>query len=356
MILKKTNNWNDWQWQLCNVISTKNELQKYLTLTKEESLAFDKPFRLPFAITPYLLNQLVNIDAKYALRKQFIPSISEFVKSKYFFDDPLKEDESFAVNNIIRRYDSKAIFICTNKCAAYCRYCTRKRRTNYKMKLDLLSSINYFNSHKEIRDVLLTGGDPLTLSDEKLEEIISSLRSIKHIEILRIGTRVPVTLPMRITEKLVKMLKKYHPLYINVHFSNINEITSECISAINMLADIGIPLGSQTVLLKDINDSADSLTKLFRKLLSIRVKPYYLYQCDKTFGCNDFYVNLDKGMNIMNTVQAHSSGLAVPHYVVDVPGKIGKCIVGPCNIREKSNTKILLNKENFDYEYYNIIQ
>lgn len=311
---------------------------------------------MPFAITPYLLSQLINIDTEHTLRKQFIPRISEFDESKHFFDDPLEEDDNLVTNNIIRRYESKAIFVCTNRCAAYCRYCTRKRKMSSEIELDLLSSINYLNSHKEIRDVLLTGGDPLVLPDKKLEKIISCLRSIKHIEILRIGTRVPITLPMRITENLVNMLKKYHPLYLNIHFSNVSEITNECISAIDMLADGGIPLGSQTVLLKDVNDSADSLIELFRKLLNIRVKPYYLYQCDKTFGCNDFYVDIDKGISIMNVVQAHSSGLAVPHFVVDLPDKIGKCIVGPCSIKNKSNTKVLLNKDGLEYEYSNIIQ
>jgi len=227
---------------------------------------------------------------------------------------------------------------------------------NSDIDLDLQRSINYFNSHKDIRDVLITGGDPLILSDEELEKILSCLRAVKHIEVLRIGTRIPVSLPMRITENLVKILKKYHPLYINIHFSNINEITDECISAVNMLADGGIPLGSQTVLLKDINDSAESLIKLFRKLINIRVKPYYLYQCDKTFGCNDFYVNLDKGINIMNTIQANSTGLAVPHFVVDLPWEIGKCIVCPCSIKETSSSKFLLSKKNFEYKYYNTIQ
>jgi len=356
MKIKKTKNWDNWQWQLCNSISTKAEIQKYLTLTEEEISAFNQPFRLPFTITPYLLNQLVNIDSECILRKQFIPRISEFSSSKYIFDDPLKEDENIAVNNIIRRYKSKSALICTNKCAAYCRYCTRRRRANFEVKFDLHSCINYFSSHKEINDVLLTGGDPLILSDEKLEEIICSLRSIKHIEILRIGTRVPVILPMRVTKSLIKMLKKYHPIYINIHFSNVVEITNECILAIGMLADGGIPLGSQTVLLKGINDSADSLEKLFRKLLNIRVKPYYLYQCDKIHGCKDFYVKLGKGVNIINTIQENSSGLSVPHFVVDLPGNIGKCVAGPYNIKKGLKNKIIFNKEKLEYEYSDVIQ
>jgi lysine 2,3-aminomutase len=345
------NHWNDWQWQLQNVITTKAELQKYLTLTKEENFAFDQHSQLRFAITPYLLNQLINNNTEHALRKQFIPRISEFTKSNYFFNDPLKEDENRVTNNIIKRYQSKAIYICTNKCASYCRYCTRKRTIDSEIELDLQSNITYLNSHKEIHDILLTGGDPLILSDERLEEIIFCLRAVKHIEIIRIGTRIPVTLPMRITENLVRILKKYHPLYINIHFSNINEITNECISAVNMLADGGIPLGSQTVLLKDINDSADSLIDLFRKLLSIRVKPYYLFQCDKTLGCNDFYVNLQKGLKIINTVQAYLSGMGVPHFVVDLPDKIGKCVAGPCGVKKKSNARFIFFKENLEYEY-----
>lgn len=352
----KNKNWNDWKWQLHNIISTKTELNKYLTLTKEETLAFNKSFQLPFAITPYLLNLIINFDTENVLRKQFIPRISEFIKSEDFFNDPLEEDNYHVTNNVVRRYKSKAIFICTNKCASYCRYCTRKRKINSVIDTDLQSSINYFNSHKDIRDVLLTGGDPLILSDEKLEEILSCLRSIKHIEILRIGTRIPVSLPMRITKNLVNILIKYHPLYINIHFSNASEITDECIAAVKMLADGGIPLGSQTVLLKDINDSAESLINLFRKLLNIRVKPYYLYQCDKTVGCNDFFVSLDRGIDIVNTIQAKSTGLAVPHFVVDLPGKIGKCVAGPCNIIEIFNTKYFYNKENLKYEYFNSIQ
>jgi lysine 2,3-aminomutase len=324
--------WHDWQWQVRNCITTASELQKHLPLTESELTALNKPLGLPFKITPYLLKLLIKNDIDGVLRKQFIPSVSEFTLSTSFISDPLEEDDHCFHKNIIRRHKHKIALICTNKCASYCRYCTRKRRVGCDSEFDLASCINYIEEHGEIRDVLLTGGDPLILDDKRLEEIIAAIRAIEHVEIIRIGTRMPVSLPMRITEDLVKILKKYHPIYINVHFSHACEITAECAAAIKLLANGGIPLGSQTVLLKGINDSTDCLTKLFRKLLTIRVKPYYLFNCDKAFDCERFYVDAQSGIELINAVQGQSSGLAVPHFVIDVPGDIGKCIIGPNNL------------------------
>ncbi len=326
--------WNDWRWQIKNRITTSELLGKIIPLTDNEKGEIDsclEYFRM--AITPYY-SMLMNPDDPHCpIKSQAVPSIDELVIDDCDMADPLAEEKFSPVEGIVHRYPDRVLFLLTYKCSMYCRHCTRRRvvgSEDYNItNTQIENAIEYIESNIKIRDVLLSGGDPLILSDSRLEEIIARLRKIQHVEIIRIGTRTPVVLPMRITDDLLRMLRKYHPIWINTHFNHPNEITEEAAAACERIADAGIPLGNQSVLLRGINNNADTLKELFTKLVKIRVRPYYLYQCDVAQGLGHFRTPVAEGIDIMSNIRGYISGYAVPTFVIDAPGGGGKTPMNP---------------------------
>ncbi|MDD2927899.1 MAG: KamA family radical SAM protein, partial [Candidatus Omnitrophica bacterium] len=313
--------WEDWHWQIKNRICTKEELTQVINLTPDEEKGIDKAKgRLSMAITPYWGTLLDPEDAGCPLRRQAVPVIQESVIAPHEMTDPCAEDRDSPAPHLVHRYPDRVLLLATDHCAMYCRHCTRRRLVGDHETKDANSSnrfdaaIEYIKSDRKIRDVLISGGDPLILEDEELENLLQSLRAISHVEFLRIGTRAPVTLPQRITEKLVNMLKKYSPVWVSIHFNHPKEITKRCKIACDMLAEAGIPLGSQSVLLKGINDRPYIMKKLVHELLQIRVRPYYIYQCDPVRGTQHFRTPVATGINIMEKLRGHTSGYAVPTY------------------------------------------
>ncbi len=309
-------------------ITTYSDLQKYLNCNNtalEEVIA-----NFPMRINPYFLN-LIKATGD-PLWKQAVPDQAE-LEDTICVEDPLGEESLSPVPNLVHRYPDRALFLVTNQCAMYCRFCTRKRKVGTeRMQISpdtIRAGLDYLRKTPEIRDVLLSGGDPLLLEDEKLEDLLTDIRKISSIEIIRIGTRIPCTLPMRITKRLVSILKKFHPLYVNTHFNHPNEITCEAAKACRLLADSGIPLGCQTVLLKGINDDPDTILALSKSLLQIRVKPYYLFQADLTRGTNHFRTTTDKGISILRHMIGNISGMAIPTLALDAPGGKGKIPLSP---------------------------
>lgn len=270
-------------------------------------------------------------------------------------EDPLNEDDMSPVPNITHRYPDRALFLVTSQCGLYCRFCTRKRKVGNSNKISLRnleSAFKYLEQHTEINDVILSGGDPLMHTDAMLEKILMRLREIKHIQVIRLGTKMPCVLPQRITPKLCNMLKKYHPVYVNTHFNHPWEITEESTKACNMLSDAGIPVGNQCVLMKGVNDNADTMRELMKKLLSIRVRPYYIYQADLTKGANHFRTPLEVGLDIMDKLRGHISGLAVPQFVIDAPGGGGKIPLLPNYVISRDDEKIIIRNYKYNvYEY-----
>lgn len=339
--------WNDWKWQMKNRIMDADKLSKILNLqekTKEEIEKCLQRFRM--AVTPYYATLINPENPECPIRKQAIPSIEEMTISRNDMADPLGEEENSPAEGIVHRYPDRLLLLLTHKCSMYCRHCTRRRIVGENdCDLDdsnLEKAIDYIRKHTEIRDVLLSGGDPLTLTDAHLEKVIIKLRSIPHVEIIRIGTRVPVVMPMRITGALLNMLKKYHPIWINTHFNHPNEITAESARACQMIADAGMPLGNQTVLLKGVNDNADILKKLFTSLVKNRVRPYYLYQCDLSQGIGHFRTPVSEGIDIMKHIRGYISGYAVPTFVIDAPGGGGKVPITPDYIISLDDKEIVM--------------
>lgn len=345
-------NWNDWKWQLANSITDLEELTKILDLSEGEIEGITKiRNKIPLRITPYYLSLIDQNNIHDEIRKSVIPSLNEFIESVGEADDPLNEDSHSPVPGIVHRYPDRVLFLITDFCSTYCRYCTRSRMIGKNISLNfdikkIEKGINYIKSNPQIRDVLLSGGDPLTLSTDILEYILSRLKSIKHVEMIRIGTKVPVVLPQRISKELVDVLKKYHPLYLSIHFIHPKELTNETAAACNILADAGIPLGSQTVLLKGVNDNVETMRKLMTGLLKIRVRPYYIYQCDPIKGSNHFRTTVEKGLEIIKGLRGHISGYAIPHYVIDAPGGGGKIPLLPEYFIKKEGSNIEL--KNFE--------
>jgi lysine 2,3-aminomutase len=329
----------DWRRQLKNSVTSIKDLKEHLTLEEHEHIAK----KLKLRITPYYLDL---VKKSPALRKTMVPTTMEDSLSPDEAVDPLHEEEQSPVRNIVHRYPDRVLFLVTNFCAANCRYCTRSRMIdNAKRSIDSeqwKEGLEYIRQHPEIRDVLISGGDPLTLPVSKLEYLLKSLRKIEHVEIIRIGTKIPVVLPQRINQDLVNMLKKYHPLFINIHFTHPDELTEETKKACEMLANAGIPLGSQTVLLKDVNDNVDTMKKLMTGLLKMRVKPYYIYQCDPVQGSSHFRTPVEKGIEIIKGLQGYISGLGVPHYIIDAPKGGGKIAISPENYEIKKNGKVVM--------------
>lgn len=339
--------WNDWRWQVKNRIETLDQLKKYIDLTPEEEEGIRESLKtLRMAITPYYLSLIDPDDPNCPIRKQAIPSIQELYKSEADLDDPLHEDSDSPVPGLTHRYPDRVLFLITDMCSMYCRHCTRRRFAGQKdaaSPVDRIDKcIDYIARTPQVRDVLLSGGDALLVSDERLEYIIKKLREIPHVEIIRIGSRTPVVLPQRITPELVNMLSKYHPIWLNTHFNHPDEITPESTEACARLANAGVPLGNQSVLLRGINDCSHVMKKLVRELVKIRVRPYYIYQCDLSTGIEHFRTPVSKGIEIMENLRGHTSGYAVPTFVVDAPGGGGKTPVMPTYIISQSPSKVVL--------------
>jgi lysine 2,3-aminomutase len=322
--------WLDWKWQIRNSITSKKQLQQFIPLNiKEKNFYFFNEDQLPLRMTPYYASLLEDKPRNNPIRKCIVPLEDEYIRTEGEATDPLCEESDSPLPNLIHRYPDRVLFLVTGFCSTYCRYCTRSRMVakekQYKFgKAELEKAFDYIASRKQIRDVLLSGGDPLTMGDNQLDYILSRLRKIPHVEFIRIGTKVPVVLPQRVTPNLVNTLKKYHPVWVSIHFTHPAEITPEVKEACERLADAGIPLGSQTVLLKGINDEVSTMKKLVHELLKIRVRPYYLYQCDPISGSSHFRTTIDRGLEIIHGLRGFTTGYAVPTYVVDAPGGGGK--------------------------------
>lgn len=339
--------WNDWKWQVKNRIETVDELTKYIPLTEEEEEGARKCLEtLRMSITPYYLSIIDKDDANDPVRKQAIPMSLELHKADADQLDPLHEDGDSPVPGLTHRYPDRALLLVTDQCSMYCRHCTRRRfagQNDSALPMTQIdNAIDYIAKTPVIRDVLLSGGDALLMSDEKLEYIIKRLREIPHVEIVRIGSRVPVVMPQRITEDLVNMLKKYHPIWLNTHFNHSNEITEESKKACELLANAGIPLGNQSVLLRGVNDCVHVMKDLVNDLVKIRVRPYYIYQCDLSMGLEHFRTTVSKGIEIIEGLRGHTSGYCIPTFVVDAPGGGGKTPVMPNYVISQSHNKVIL--------------
>lgn len=339
--------WNDWLWQLTHTIKTLEDLKKVINLTKEEEeglLLVDKT--IPLNITPYYALLMDPNDPTDPIRRQAVPLSYESQRSTYDMHDPLHEDVDSPVHGLTHRYPDRVLFLVTNQCAMYCRHCTRRRFSGQvgqgvpRKQID--DAIEYIRNHPEIRDVLLSGGDALLINDKTLEYILAGLRAIPHVEIIRIGTRAPVVFPQRITDNLTNIIKKYHPIWINTHFNHPVEFTEEAKLAVAKLADAGVPLGNQSVLLAGINDCANVMKKLMHELVKNRIRPYYIYQCDLSEGIAHFRTPVAKGIEIIEALRGHTSGYAVPTFVVDAPGGGGKIPVMPNYVVSQSSDKIIL--------------
>ena len=339
--------WNDWKWQVKNRIETYEELSKYFTFAPEEAEGIKKALaKFRMAITPYYLSLIDPNDPFDPIRRQAIPQGAECNIAPADLNDPLHEDEDSPAPGLTHRYPDRVLFLITDMCSMYCRHCTRRRFAGQKDDESPSERIEkclaYIEKTPQVRDVLLSGGDALMVSDKKLEYIIQRLRAIPHVEIVRIGSRTPVVCPQRITPELCEMLKKYHPIWLNTHFNHPNEFTPEAEQALARLANAGIPLGNQTVLLRGVNDCVHVMKKLMHELVRNRVRPYYIYQCDLSMGLEHFRTPVSKGIEIIENLRGHTSGYAVPTFVVDAPGGGGKTPVMPQYVISKSPDKVIL--------------
>lgn len=339
--------WNSWEWQISNRITTIDELEQVVDLTEEEKNGVNASLKkLKMAITPYYATLISPNYYNCPIRRQAIPTIQETKISEYDSNDPLHETLDSPVPGLTHRYPDRVLLLITEQCSMYCRHCTRRRFAGHEdgcLSTDnILKAIEYIKNHNEVRDVLLSGGDALCVSDERLEFILEKLREISHVEVIRIGTRVPVVMPQRITNNLCNIIKKYHPVWINTHFNHPNEITDESILACKMLADSGIPLGNQSVLLKNINDCPYIMKDLVQKLVMNRVRPYYIYQCDLSEGIEHFRTPVSVGIEIIELLRGHTSGFAVPTFVIDAPGGGGKIPINPQYLISQSQDKVIL--------------
>lgn len=340
--------WNDWHWQVANRATTIEDLDRFgLALTKDEREGMQATLgRLRMAVTPYYLSLIDLNDPFDPIRKQAIPTDKELYFAPYENADPLAEDEYSPVPGLIHRYPDRVLLLVTDRCAMYCRHCTRRRFTGQNdanvPKDQVLKGIEYIKGHPEVRDVLVSGGDPLMLADEQLEWVFSELRLIEHIEVIRFGSRTPVVCPQRITPKLCAMIKKYHPIWLNVQFNHPKELSLEAERACNMLADAGIPLGNQSVLLAGVNDCVHVMKELVNALVKVRVRPYYIYSCDPSLGLSHFRTPISKGIEIIEALRGHTSGFCVPTFVVDAPGGGGKIPVMPNYVISQTPRKVIL--------------
>lgn len=349
--------WNDWHWQIKNRITTYEELTKYIELQPEEEAVFrDKAFSFRMAITPHYLSLIDHNNPYDPIRLQAIPRIAESHISPSDMSDPLSEDADAPVPGMTHRYPDRVLLLLTDQCAMYCRHCTRRRKAGEHdapmPKENVEKALEYIKEHKEVRDVILSGGDPLTLSDERLDDILNRLSKIEHIEIVRLGTRTPVVLPQRYTDSLLEILKKYKFVWLNTHFNHPNELCEDSCKALAKIAETGIPMGNQSVLLKGVNDNVDVMKALVHKLVKNRVRPYYIYQCDLSEGISHFRTPIAKGIEIIESLRGHTSGLCIPTYVVDAPAGGGKIPVMPNYVISQMPGRVILrNYEGFITAY-----
>jgi lysine 2,3-aminomutase len=347
----------DWRWQLRNRISTLDEWQRLLPLTAEERAGLEvAPQHFRVAVTPYYFSLIDRDHPSCPVRMQVVPRPGELDVLPGELLDPLGEDAHRPVTAIFHRYPDRCLLLALDRCAIYCRHCNRRRLVGQEesaiSRADLDDAVAYIRRTPAIRDVLISGGDPFTLATRKLEEVIAAVRSVKHVEIVRIGTRVPVVLPMRVDDELCAMLRRYHPLYVNTHFNHPKELTPLARSACEKLADAGIPVGNQTVLLRGVNSSVRVLRELFTELLRCRVRPYYLFQGDVAAGTGHLRTSVETGIALMEQLRGHISGLAIPHLVIDTPGGMGKVSIGPDHVVERGPERwVLRNYEGRTVEY-----
>jgi lysine 2,3-aminomutase len=350
--------WNDWKWQIRNRITDVDTLKQVINLTPEEENGIRNSLKtLRMAITPYYASLMDPDNPKCPIRSQAVPTIKELEVKPWDMVDPLHEDEDSPVPGLTHRYPDRVLLLVTDMCAMYCRHCTRRRfagqhdRARTKQEID--AAIEYIRETPQVRDVLLSGGDALLAGIDMLEYILKELRKIKHVEIIRIGSRAPVVIPQIVTKELTDMLKKYHPIWLNTHFNHPKEITPESSRACEMLADAGIPLGNQSVLLRGVNDSPYIMMELVHQLVKIRVRPYYLYQCDLSQGISHFRTSIGTGLRIIESLIGHTSGFCVPTYVVDAPAGGGKIRLMPEYLISYSDkTAILRNYEGVIVAYH----
>lgn len=340
--------WNDWHWQMANRVTSVADLDRIFTLTAEEKAALTAPDAFPAAITPYYASVAFSSPE---VRRTVLPVPAERTELAGETSDPLGEEPCMVAPGLVHRYPDRVLFLTTEYCSTYCRYCTRSRlvgrnsvpsRPSEKRKACWLKAFDYIRKHPEVRDVLVSGGDPLTMEDGDIDFILSSLRAIPHVEMIRIGTKTPVVLPMRFTPALLKMIRKHHPVFFSVHMTHPAEITPEAAKACVKIADAGIPAGSQTVLLKNVNDDAGTLKELMHRLLKVRVRPYYLFQCDPISGSMHFRVPVKKGLEIVDKLRGYTSGYAVPTYAVDIPGGGGKIVLATDRVVGRDGDFLLL--------------
>lgn len=355
--------WNNWHWQIRNRIRTVEGLERIFALSEDERAAlthFEARYKsgLPVGITPYYASLMSRKDPAEPLRRTHIPVGDEYRRVPGEADDPLGEDHDTAVPGLVHRYPDRVLFLVTGTCSTYCRYCTRSRMVGqpggeYQFSTPQWeAALEYIAGHSEIRDVLLSGGDPLIIADEKLDWLLGRLRAIPHVEFIRLGTKVPLVLPMRVTPQLTTMLRRHHPLWISVHVTHPAELTPEATEALARLADAGIPLGSQTVLLKGINDSVETMKTLVHGLLKRRVRPYYIYQCDPITGSAHFRTPVAKGLEIIEALRGHTTGYAVPTFVIDAPQGGGKIPLSPNSVVARHGDDLLLrNYEGAIFRY-----
>jgi lysine 2,3-aminomutase len=346
-VRKRANgHWRDWRWQMRHRIRSFAELRQQVPGCDTASICEEAGDIFLMAITPYYASLIREAQDSDPIFRMSVPTVGELHDPPHLYDDPLAEEHSMPVPGLVHRYGDRALLLATTTCAAYCRHCTRKRVAGWRetaiTSTALGRAVNYLRQHPEIKDVIISGGDPLTLSTEVLERVLRAVRSVPSVDIIRIGTRTPVTLPFRITEELVDMLRKYHPVWINTHFNHPREITPEAREACERLADAGIPLGNQTVLLRGVNDNPETIEQLCRGLLKIRVRPYYLFQCDLVRGVEHFRTPLAKGIEIMEYLRGRMSGLGIPSFVVDAPNGGGKIPLLPNYIVSTSPTHTVL--------------
>ena len=326
--------WNDWTWQLRNRITTLAQLEQWMTLTPDEKEGcLFAAHKLSLAITPYYFNLIDTKNPECPIRKQVIPNIKESYIAPGESSDPVGEEGTMPVPGIVHRYPDRVLFLVTDRCASYCRYCTRSRLVSnaqsYDFHPELEQGLKYIESHPEIRDVLISGGDPLLLSDAKIDSLLGRLRAIPHVEFIRMGSRIPVFLPQRITPELAEIFRKHGPIWMSIHTNHPKEVTQELAVACERLSLAGVPLGNQSVLLDGINDSVEVMKSLVHRLLMIRVRPYYLYACDLIEGSTHFRAPIQKGIEIIRGLRGHTTGYSIPQLVVDGPGGGGKIPLNP---------------------------
>lgn len=339
--------WNDWRWQIRNRIRVLGQLERFLDLSADEREALRQGGALlPIGITPYYASLLSRSNPDQALRRTVVPRPGEFVRTPGEADDPLGEDHDSPVPGLVHRYPDRVLLLAHDFCSTYCRYCTRSRVVGHgeitPSEVRIERALDYIRETPTIRDVLISGGDPLTMSDERLDWLLSRVRAIEHVEFVRLGTKVPAVLPQRITPQLCRVLRRYHPLWMSLHFTHPDECTPETHQACTRLADAGIPLGSQTVLLAGVNDNVETMKGLVHKLLTMRVRPYYLYQCDPISGSSHFRTPVSKGLEIIEGLRGHTTGYAVPTYVIDAPGGGGKIPLQPNSVVGREGNDLLL--------------